>query len=237
MITNKAYWVGKMNVARKVWATLRPEDRLIGKRATRGQFFFSSYRTLVRGVKYRATLDGLEGANDWMLTARLAFHDTGPKALEATVTGDDISKHDLFDVDVLAAVNCLDGRKIAWAPSILSFDAPDDEIAGHLAAYSRDIDRLCGSAGGYGVEAFRTLALWCMRHRSDVGFSSRLGPIFAALEYGDRALAVEFLKEAEEEWEEHLRREPHRELVHTLYARARELHARLRQLMDLPPRD
>ncbi|MDP1841258.1 MAG: hypothetical protein Q8N31_10735 [Reyranella sp.] len=237
MTTNKAYWVEKMNVARKAWATLRPEDRLTGKRATRSQFFFFSDRTLVRGVKYRMTLDGLAGANDWTLTACLAFHDVGPRALEATVTGDDISALALFEVNVLAAVNCLDGRRIAWALPALSFDAPDDKIAGHLAAYSRDIDRLSASAGGYDVEAFRTLALWCMRHRSDVGFSSRIGPIFAALEYGDRALAVEFLNEAEEEWEETLRREPHRELVHTLYARARELHARLRRLMDLPARD
>lgn len=237
MKIDKAYWTEKMNVARKAWAMLRAPDRQIGKWAGRGQFCFFSYRTLVRGVKYRTSVQGLQGPNDWTLTARLAFHDTSPRALEATVTGDDVSELDLFDVDILAAANCLDGKKIAWVPPALSFDASDDEIAGHLTAYSRDIDRLCGSAGGYDVEAFRSLAIWCMRRRSEVGFSSRLGPLFAALEYGDRALAVEFLRQVEEEWEENLRREPHRELVRTLYASARELHARLRRLMDLPARD
>ena len=226
-----------MNVACKAWAVLRLQDRQIGKHAGRGQFFFFSYRMLVRGVKYRTTVQGLQCPNDWLLTVRLAFHDTGPRALEATVTGNEVSKLDLFDVDILAAANCLDGKKIAWVPPALSFDAPDDEIVGHLTAYSQDIDRLCRFAGGYDVEAFRALAIWCMRHRADVGFSSRLGPIFAALEYGDRALAVEFLRQVEEEWEENLRREPHRELVHTLYARASEIHARLRRLMDLPARD
>jgi len=127
------------------------------------------------------------------------------------VENDDKSDLGLFSIDVLAAANLLDGKKIPLSHPELVYNTSDDEIARHLVTYSRSIDRLWQFAGGYGVEAFQKLAIWLMRNREHVGLHSPglRGPIYAALEYGQRDLVLRFVNAVEEEWAGYLEREPH----------------------------
>lgn len=239
MKIDRAYWREKMKAACKAWSTLRPDEKLSNKHATNWQFSFFSNRVLDSNTKYETLVCGDPFDDGWIFKAFLGFQDLGLAALETAITGNDRSKFSQFQVVVPLAASALDDAEPSWSPHILSFEASDDEIVSILATYSRDIDRLCQSAGGHDVEAFRSLAKWCLRHRSGIGYTTigGTGSICMALEYGDRALAIELLREVEEEWAEHLRREPDRPIVQKLYLEYRHIHAKLRRLMDLPVPD
>jgi hypothetical protein len=175
---------------------------------------------------------------DWIIKVRLGLFDVRVEDVESLVYGSDRTGLYIFDFDVLAAANFLDGKSIPWSPPAFALDANDDEIARHLATYSHDIDRLWEFAGGYNVEGFRELAKWLMRNRKPVALMSTggIGPICAALEYGERDLAVRFLKELEDAWDERRRRERNFDMVRYVYEIAQNQHALLRGLMDLPPK-
>ena len=238
MKTNRTYWAEKLRVARNAWATLRPLEKQRGSRAIKVGFDFDSRRTFAPGIKFEAFVQALQLDDDWMIKIRAALFDRGPKALESVVYGHDRTDMYLFDFDVLAAANFLDGKKIPWSPPQFAFDAGDEEIVRHLTTYSRDIDRLWQFAGGYNVEAFRELSKWLMRNQKDVALMSTggIGPICAALEYGERDLAVRFLRDLEDGWAERRRREQNFDLVRHVYENVENQHARLRGLMDLPPK-
>ena len=239
MKTNRAFRVERMYVARKAWLTLRPLERPSGRgRTIKSELSFRSKRALAPGMKFTAWVQALKFEKDWLLKVRLALFDARATTVESFVHGSDRTGMELFDFDVLAAANFMDGKNIPWAPPTFALDADDDEIARHLTTYSRDIDRLWQFAGGYNVEGFRELAKWLLRNRNDVGFVSTdgIGPICTALEYGERDLAMRFLRELEDAWAERRRHEQHFDLVRDIYARVEGDHARLRALMDLPPK-
>lgn len=238
MKTNRAYWVEKMRVARKAWATLRPLDRPKGNRATKVDFLFITKRVLAPGLEYQTLVQGHHYEDTWWFDVDLALYDAGPAALRSFVENDDKSGLALFGVAALTAANFLEGGKNPLSRPRLALHAGDEEMARHLAVYSRSIDRLWQFAGGYSVESFRKLAIWLMRNREHVGLHSPglRGPIFAALEYGQRDLVLRFVGAVEEEWAGYIEREPHSESVRTIYAKVQTDLARLRGLMDLPPK-
>lgn len=239
MKPNRAYWTEKLKVAHKAWARLRPDDKIRDKSASGRQFSFFAYRPVDHSAKYRMLVTGDDISSGWTLNVRLGFADLTPAALEAAVTDLDRSEFALFDVVVRLAADALVSRSVAWSLDVLPFDVSDEELALRLATYSQKIDRLCETFGGYDIEAFQSLAKWCLRHRAIIGYQTigGMGPVCAALEYGDRPLAIELLREVEKGWEENLEREPDRPLVRELYARWRGHCARARRLMDLPVPD
>lgn len=235
----RAYWTEKLKVARSAWSTLRPGGKFTSKHADPWQFSFFSVRSVSPDVKYSILICGDPFDDGWILKAFLGFQDLELAPMETAITGNDRSAFPQFDIVVPLAASALDSETPCWSPHILSFEASDDEVVSTLATYSQSIDRLCQFAGGYDVEAFRTLAKWCLRRRSGIGYKTigGTGSICMALEYGDRALAIELLREVEEQWAENLRQEPERPIVQKLYLEYRNIHAKLRRLMDLPVPD
>jgi hypothetical protein len=192
-----AFRKARLKAARDEWRLLRPGEAVPRGRAGKTYLEFSSRRSLGQGTSYNIYVQLVE----WfelppIFTVRCLLKDTRVGRLRERVGG--TSVNGAANCEVLAAHDVLAGRHSKWTPPVREFDAPEEEFLALLADYSERLDELWEARGGYGLDGFRSLALWLIWHRHRTGVTVDLGEACAAYLYGDTTLALTVLEECEE---------------------------------------
>lgn len=241
MRQTKAYWVRRMNAARKMWAALRPDMAPAGRRPTAGGFHFYTKRAVAPGVRWEVsvyTMGGVFVDKDWALGAHLAMYDRDLSAQISHAIGRDASKASFVSFAVQSADELLSGKEISSGLPEFFFKATDAAVQRQLSAFSRQVDRIWRFAGGRDREAFRKLAVWALKNAKEVG-TSWTDPymICAAWVYGEPGLARRLLTDYEMQWKQKIRAQPAYRSLPNFWPNLLGELDRLRDMMGMSPKD
>ena len=228
----KRFWRTKLSIARRLWRNLRPDEKLGGKWASRGDFWFESKKSLSPQVSFGSHVSGWQVDNQtWSLRTRGVVYDSRVSDINSFAVGRDTTDLYVLDFDVLAAFGLIH-RECSPVPPVLELDAPDSDVENGLERYCRMVDAIWAYLGGYDLCNLPQLAIWIIHNRKEVGAPLGDVPmICAAFIYGDVDLSRGLLADYELHWEARLRLEPNRELVRKMQSRLAKEIGRLRQII------
>jgi hypothetical protein len=196
----RAHWRVKLNVAKRLWRNMRPNESQGSGRVTRTDFSFNSTRTLGANMNFSEWISGWQMDDDsWSLRVRGRLYDTRVSTMRSHAVGRDMSGFGFLDFDVLAASSLMDGQSAPPSP-LVSIEASEAEVARHLADFCLRADRIWAPFGGISADTLPTLALWMIRNRNANGAGDAdLSMVCAAHVYGETELGLDLLTEYETE--------------------------------------
>lgn len=226
-----SYWLERMQVAQKLWRSLRADETITHGQSNSEEFSFSSIKALSTGIESHSDIQALKVDDDtWCLRVDVALVDYRVFDLSSFANGWGAPDRFMTFVPYLALQH-FSGTPISPLPTY-DLGTTDYELMQLLREGSREIDLIWTTFGGYDVKNFGSLALWMMEHKEKVGLHlNDVGGIFAAFVYGDRALSEILIRQLECHWEERARREPGHPGVQSAATKVRECLARVRSII------
>lgn len=233
---------------------LRPDERLSGWRAVRGQFSFSSTREIAQGLRFGTRIEatevderlvqmapelgiafGTEGPGlrigDVSVRASGVLYDDRIRLLSARAQDRDIADLAVFDFDIHAAVCVAAGRPLSAWPHVTARDF-DKRIAPVLQHYAGMVDQVREYFGVCDRTGFERMGLWLLENKqARASGGNVLGAVFAADLYGDKALASQMLDDLEADWVRRMSSDKERLLVQQVGKAALEDIGRARRMI------
>ncbi len=206
MKLGRSHWKAKLDVTRKLWREMRPNELQRGARVTRTDFTFRSIRVLAPNIDLTEWIDAWQiGDDSWSIRVRGAIDDRRVSSMKSDVVGRDVTGLHVLDFDVLAASSLMNGQAVQNSP-LIGIEASNAEVASHLADYCLRMDRIWAFFGGASIDNLPPLANWMMQNRKAVGAGDAdVSMVCAAYVYGKTELSLELLAEYERGWKRRMR--------------------------------
>lgn len=195
MKTDRETWSRLFRLVKKTWRELRPRERIHSSRIIKMDFGVTFFRDLTDNIRTFTSVSAWKvGTSEWSTRGRILVLDHRVAKLRSEIEArSDYSLVATLDFDILAAAAAMEGCELERSPRV-DLGASDDEVRLVVKELSDKVDRIWTFAGGFTVEGLETLSIWVLRNRYLVGASMPdVGPICAALIYGERRLAGELL--------------------------------------------